>query len=264
MKKLVITGAAGRVASVLRPLLQDLAEQIVLSDLREVENLSDKESFVRSDLADRGAMRDLIAGSDGIIHLGGIANEGDWQSIRAGNIDGLINLYDAAALAGQPRIVFASSYHVVGFAPQSETLDSKAPMRPDGLYGVSKVFGEALASMYFDKTGQETAVVRIGSCFSDVHSHRMMKTWFSPTDFASLIRRAFAADTLGYRVLYGVSDNKDGWWINDQAEDLGWSPVDSSERFRADVAARFSPPEPGSPDDLLQGGVFTTFEIKSN
>lgn len=59
------------------------------------------------------------------------------------------------------------------------------PVKPDGLYGVSKCFGEAMASMYHSKFGQETALVRIGSCLEKPRDRRMMSTWLSPDDFVS-------------------------------------------------------------------------------
>jgi uronate dehydrogenase len=72
--------------------------------------------------------------------------------------------------------LFASSNHTVGFYRQDEYLDAAARLRPDGLYGVSKCFGEALARMYFDKFGQETALVRIGTCVERPANHRMLAT----------------------------------------------------------------------------------------
>jgi uronate dehydrogenase len=264
MRKLVITGAAGRIGTEIRPHLAALADELILSDRIEIVNLSDKERFIPCDLTDRDGLQELLQGCGGIVHLGGIANEARWSEILEGNIDGIVNLYDAAVRAGCPRIVFASSYHVIGYHKQTDTLDSSAPLRPDGLYGASKAFGEAIAQMYHDKTGIETAIVRIGSCFPDVHSHRMMKTWISPADFVRLIERAFTAPKLGCTVLYGVSANAESWWRNDQAARIGWTAIDSSEPFRAEVEASTEPPEPGTPDDIYQGGIFTTFPINTD
>ena len=57
----------------------------------------------------------------------------------------MYNLYEAARKSSvTPRIIFASSNHAIGFHKQSERLDANSLTRPDGLYGVSKVFGEAL------------------------------------------------------------------------------------------------------------------------
>ena len=105
----------------------------------------------------------MVAGCDGIVHLGGQSVEADWDTVRDSNIEGLYHLYEAARKHKVGRIFFASSNHVIGYYPQSQLLDAQTPPRPDGLYGVSKAFGEALASLYHDKFGIETAIVRIDS-----------------------------------------------------------------------------------------------------
>ena len=76
----------------------------------------------------------------------------------------MYNLYEAARKTGCTHPV-CSSNHAVGFYKQTDYLDDKALPRPDGLYGVSKVFGEAIASLYHDKFGIETAIVRIVPVF---------------------------------------------------------------------------------------------------
>ncbi len=188
-------GAAGGVGQALRPLLSQIAEAVVLSDITSINDLRPNERFVACDLADRGGVEALVTGVDGIIHLGGISLEKPFDLILQGNIVGLYNLYEAARAAGKPRIVFASSNHTIGYYRRDERIDSAVPTRPDPLYGVSKVYGEALASLYFDKFGQETLSVRIGSCFPEPRNPRMLATWFSARDLMTLCSRAF--ETLG-------------------------------------------------------------------
>ena len=54
------------------------------------------------------------------------------------------------------------------------------PRRPDTYYGLSKCFGEDLAQLYWDLHGIETVSVRIGSCFPEPTSVRMLSVWMSP------------------------------------------------------------------------------------
>jgi uronate dehydrogenase len=182
---------------------------------------------------DSPAVERLVDGCDGIVHLGGRSVEDTWEVIRSANIDGMFNLYEAARKTSKPRIVFASSNHAIGYHRQTERLDAEARIRPDGLYGVSKVFGEAIASMYHDKFGIETACVRIGSCFPEPRNQRMMATWLSYDDFVRLIERVFAVPVLGCPIIYGASDNDVSWWDNGKTGYLGWRPQDNSEAFRA-------------------------------
>ncbi|RWX78567.1 NAD(P)-dependent oxidoreductase [Neorhizobium lilium] len=258
LKRLLLTGAAGGVGQGIRPLLGELAETVVLSDIAEISDLRAGETFIRSDLADAAGVSTMMEGVDGVIHLGGVSIERPFNLILQGNIVGLYNLYEAARHSGQPRIVFASSNHVVGYYRRDEHIDSDVPPRPDSLYGVSKVFGEAIASMYFSKFGQETLSVRIGSCFEKPANPRMLATWLSQRDFVSLCGRAFATPRLAHTVIYGASANDEQWWDNRNAAFLGWSPKDSSSKWRVEVEAATGKQDPTDPAVIYQGGAFTS------
>jgi len=253
MNRILLTGAAGYLGRTLRPRLGELAATRRLSDIAEMGKATTGEEIVQCDLADLSAVQALVSGCDGIIHLGGISIEDSFSNILDSNITGCYNLYEAARKAGVQRIVFASSNHAIGFHKRTTTLDSDSVIRPDSLYGVSKVYGEALAHLYYDKFGIETAIVRIGSCLPKPLDRRMLSTWLSPDDFFRLIERAFVARHLGCPVIYGASDNKDSWWDNKKIAYLGWEPQDSSERFRSEF------PEPDKVSEVAaryQGGVF--------
>lgn len=256
LKRLLITGAAGGLGTMLRPFLGHVAEEIRLSDMVEVPGPQQHEKLVLCDLSDKAAVEALVKGCDGVLHLGGRSIEDTWEVIRTSNIDGMVNLYEAARKTGKPRILYASSNHAIGFYPQTERLDQASPTRPDGFYGVSKVFGEALASMYHDKFGIETACLRIGTCKPEPENHRMLSTWLSPGDFVRLIERVFTVETLGCPIIYGASANDAGWWDNSAVDYLGWKPQDNSEVFRAKLDAAMEHPGPEDPTVRFQGGTF--------
>jgi uronate dehydrogenase len=258
MKRLLITGAAGGLGSVMRRRLSHLAEVLRLSDVADLGEGAANEELVPCDLGNKAAVEALVEGCDGIVHFGGRSVEDTWEVIRNANIDGVFNLYEAARKHGCRRIVFASSNHAIGFYKQTERLDADSPVRPDGLYGVSKVFGEAIASLYFHKFGIETACVRIGSSFPEPKTHRMLSTWLSYDDFVRLIERVFAVPNLGCPIIYGASANNASWWDNSKVGYLGWVPKDNSEGFRVSLGERLAPPPPDAPDAIFQGGAFAT------
>ncbi len=131
------------------------------------------------------------------------------------------------------------------------------PLKPDGLYGVSKCFGEALARMYFEKFGQETALVRIGSCMEKPKNHRMLSTWMSYDDFLSMIECIFRAPRLSAARSSGVArTTTPRWWDNSHVSYLGWHPKDNAERFRAEIDATVVKPRPDDPIAIYQGGPF--------
>ncbi|HWT99020.1 MAG TPA: NAD(P)-dependent oxidoreductase [Terriglobales bacterium] len=257
LKRLLMTGAAGGVGTAIRPLLPALTETVLLSDLTTMGDLQPHESFQACDLGDRNAMDRLVAGVDGILHLGGISVEQPFDPILNANILGAYNLFEAARHHGRPRIIFASSNHVVGFYRRDERIDATALPRPDSLYGVSKVFGESLASLYFDKFGQECLSIRIGSCFPQPKNPRMLATWLAVEDLLDLCVCAFTVPKLGNAIVYGMSDNDEVWWDNSQAAFLGWKPKRSSHRWRAEITAAM-PEDPKDLATIYQGGAFAS------
>ena len=254
-QRVLITGAAGGLGRMFREKLAGYAA-LRLSDMADLGDAGPGEEIVYCDLSDAAAVDDLVAGCDGIMHLGGQSLEAEWQTILNSNIVGAYNLFEAARRHGKPRIIFASSNHVIGFHTRETRLDGASPQRPDSLYAVSKCFGEALGRYYWDKFAVENVAVRIGSCFSEPLDRRMMATWLSADDFVAMIEAIFAADRVGHTMLYGVSANREQWWDNSHAAYLGWTPKDSSEQFRSKIEAAHPLGDPEDPAIKYQGGGF--------
>jgi uronate dehydrogenase len=253
---LLLTGAAGGLGQALRPRLKANCKTLRLSDLRDFGAAEPGEEIVLGDLADAAAVDRMVAGSDAIVHMGGFSVEGPFEPILQANIVGVYHLYEAARRHGVKRVVFASSNHVVGYYRQGETIDAAAPPRPDGLYGVSKAFGEDLSRFYFDRWGIETACIRIGSSFPEPKDRRMLATWLSHDDLHRLITACLETPVLGHSIVYGMSDNAVTWWDNRLARHVGYRPQDSSDRFREAVFARTPEPDLSDPAALHQGGAF--------
>lgn len=259
MKRLLITGAAGALGKVARAGVGHLADTIRLTDIAEMAPATGNEEVMQADVTDFDAIRAVIDGCEGIVHLGGQPTEGPWDKVLNGNIIGFYNVYEAARQTGVKRIIFASSNHAIGFHPREKTLDANALPRPDTLYGVSKVYGEALASLYYDKFGIETAILRIGSCFPEPVDHRMLATWLSYDDFVRFIEAAITSPRIGCPIVYGASDNREQLWDNQLTSYVGWHPQDTSEPHRARLDEEKGKPASNDPSLLHHGGMFTSF-----
>lgn len=254
--RILLTGAAGGLGKVLRERLQPYANILRLSDIAEMAPADgEREEVVLCDLADKQAVDRLVEGVDAILHFGGVSTEHSFETVLGANICGTFHIYEAARRHGVKRIIFASSNHVVGFHSQSEVLDAHCLRRPDSYYGLSKSYGEDLASFYFDRYGIETVSLRIGSSFPEPQNLRMMSTWFSYDDLIQLIERSLYTEGVEHTVVYGVSDNTVNWWDNRYAAHLGYAPKDSSEQFRAKIDA-LAPLDENDPARLYQGGAF--------
>lgn len=254
--RLLLTGAAGALGRVLRQGLKTHARTMRVSDREPMQPAAAGEEVVQCELADRQAVHSLLEGVDAVAHFGGIPTEAAFDPILQSNIAGVFNLYEAARKQGVKRVVFASSNHVVGFRRQDERIDADAPVRPDGLYGVSKAFGENLSRFYFDRYGIETACLRIGSCFPAPRDRRMLTTWLSYDDLVELVRCCLVAPKLGHTIVFGTSNNPTSWWDNSKAAHLGFRPRDSTEPQRARVEAESPALDPKDPARIYQGGVF--------
>ncbi|MER8000508.1 NAD(P)-dependent oxidoreductase [Streptomyces sp. NPDC095613] len=258
-RTVLLTGAAGGVGTLMRDLLPAYGYELRLFDVAPVDGEPDA---ITADLADKEALREAVRGVDAIIHLAGISLEASFDKILRANIEGTYNLYEAAREEGVRRTVFASSNHAVGFTPRPQGDDPLIPVdtprRPDTYYGLSKCFGEDLAQLYWDLHGLETVSVRIGSCFPEPTTVRMLSVWMSPEDGARLFHAALTAENVGHTVVYGSSANTRLWWDLSSARALGYEPRDDSEVYAAKLVAEQGELDPGNPEHAHLGGAFTT------
>lgn len=100
--------------TLMRGLLPAYGYELRLLDVVPVDGEPDA---IAADLGDREALREAVRGVDAIVHLAGISLEAGFDKILRANIEGTYNLYEAAREEGVPRIVFASSNHVLGYTP---------------------------------------------------------------------------------------------------------------------------------------------------
>ena len=167
-ERILITGAAGRIGTMLRHRMARPQRILRLLDIAPLPQPGPGEHIeaVEADITDLDAMRQATQDVDAIIHLGGIAQESDWDRILHTNIHGTYTVLEAARSAGVKRVILASSNHAVGFHSYSgELVPDYVFPRPDTYYGVSKATNEALGSLYHDRYGIDVLCMRIGSCF---------------------------------------------------------------------------------------------------
>ena len=255
--RLLLTGAAGGLGRQLRQRLKPHCQVLRLSDIGDLGETAVGEELRPARLEDAAAVHALLTGVEAVVHLGGVSTEQPWQPILEANIIGVYNLYEAARQHGVKRVVFASSNHVTGFYRQDQVIDTAAPVRPDGLYGVSKAFGESLSRFYFDRYGIETVCLRIGSSFPEPRDRRMLATWLSYDDLERLVLASLTTPVAGHSVVFGMSDNPHVWWDNRLAAHIGYRPKDSSAVFSDAVNAR-QPTwlDTSDPTVQFQGGGF--------
>ena len=262
MKTVLITGASGDVGTHLR---RELAQKyrIRASDLRDPKETFKGQKFVRADISKFSDALRITKGVDAIVHLGGYSVEGPWEGILSANIVGCYNAFEAARRNGVKRILFPTSNHAVGFYRRDRTIDHHVYPKPDSRYGVSKVFGEALASLYADKYGMQMFCMRIGNVNPVPIDRRRLSILFTPRDLAQLVTIGIEHPDIRFEIVYGISGNKRAWYDNSNAFRLGYKPQDDSESFAAEVLAR---EKPGGHvvAEMHQGGIFCVEETIPN
>jgi len=261
MKKIVLTGAAGRLGSYLREPLSKMADELVSSDIADgVGTLYPGETYHKADLTSLDAMVDLLAGADMVVHFGAYGDEAPFETILGPNIIGAYNVWEAAYRNGVRRVVYASSIHAVGMHPKNDFIGTDAAHRPDTFYGLAKCFSEDLASLYWDKRGVESVCMRILSA-ANVGNPRAVGSWLSYDDLIQLVQRAIDTPVTGFTVIYGVSDNDRAPVDNARASFLGYRPRDNAEQFARQAFADGGQLDPQNPGDMCHGGPFAAVPL---
>lgn len=256
MKPILLTGAAGIVGRAIRPELARTRTRIVLTDLREIADLTANESFAKGDLADLDFVRSVTKNVAGIVHLGGLVGaDYTFDEVLRPNIIGAHNVFEAARENGVSRIVYASSAHCVGFIKRGRHIDDRTFPRPNGEYAVSKVFGEMAASYYADNFNLNILAIRIGYVGDDLSKERRLRTWTSARDLTQLIELGLNND-VGFEIVYGVSDNPDPFFDNSNAFRLGYRPRDNAADLVTDRSVLAERPDLDSIEGGVVGGGF--------
>jgi len=229
IKKIVLTGAQGRLGSYLREPLSKMTESLISTDITNApKELNQNEEYIQADLADMNAIKDIVAGADMVVHFGAVADEASFETLLGPNFIGAYNIWESARQHKVKRVVYASSIHAVGMYPKNEFIGVDVPHRPDTFYGLAKCFSEDLARMYFEKAQIEAVCLRIVSC-AQVTSSRALGTYLSYDDLVQLVTRSIDTPVTGFTVVYGVSNNDRSGLDNSKASFLGYRPKDNAE-----------------------------------
>lgn len=235
----LVTGSSGRMG---RPLCQDLADQgheVRLLDLNPHPEPPEGAAQYVGPLDETGPLQAALKGVDAVIHLAAIPNEDTWEATANKTIASTEFLLRECAAAGVRKVLLASSHHVAGFYDKSTVLPGNVLPRPDSYYGVAKATIEAFGALYHHQYGIDILALRIGSCFPRPPAPRSLAIWLSPRDMTGLVLAWLNTAGSTFRIAWGVSANTRGVLSTAPLEDMGYTPVDDSERFLPEILAQF-------------------------
>jgi len=265
--EVIVTGANGRVGTALFD-YQSPEYKYIPYD----RNSHPSRETIVGDISEYESVKIAFEGRDAAVHLAADPNvDAPFESVVQNNIIGAYNCLEACRECEITDVVLASSNHVVGmyekeFAPElykkdhDLLLNHRSPPRPDSLYGVSKVFLEALGRFYVEayEYPKRVYALRIGSVrpqeydnpYGDAekgvaqgnwerHSvpyrrevQRMKSTWQSRRDVASLIECCLQDDSVTFDIFYGVSNNDASWFdISHAGKRVNYKPQDSADQW---------------------------------
>jgi len=227
----LITGANGRIGSLLMCGLADLGWSTQGCDVAAGTNV------VAADITDLAALSLAARGCRSIIHLAATPNaKPGWETVNRLNIHGTRTVLEAARREGVAQVIFASSIHTVGALPAHTSLGPDLPPAPSGIYGASKLAGEALMQVYALKGQLSCISVRLCSFRPAPEDARELKTWLGHQDAIHLFDRCLHEPALGYQMIWGVSNNTRLSIYDPIADLIGYRPSQDAEGFLPSLA----------------------------
>ncbi|HYF70776.1 MAG TPA: NAD-dependent epimerase/dehydratase family protein [Ohtaekwangia sp.] len=165
--KVLVIGAGGQLGSELTQALWQIhgKEQVMASDVKLVQGELATGNFELLDVLDQARLNDLISKNKftTICHLAAVLsatgekNPGfAWKL----NMDGLINVLDAAVKHGVDKVYWPSSIAVFGPSTPKVNTPQDTTMDPATIYGISKLAGERWCAWYHAKYGLDVRSLR--------------------------------------------------------------------------------------------------------
>jgi nucleoside-diphosphate-sugar epimerase len=165
------------------------------SDINKIEIISG--DITNPDLV-KAAVK--LSGAERIIHLAALqmpfcrANPGMGARV---NVEGTVNIFEAARAGGLEKVVYSSSTAVYGAADDypERQFEHNSPLIPHSFYGVYKQDNEWAAKVYFEEAGISSIAIRPFVVYGPLRDQGMTST---PT---SAIKAAVKGE--GYEISYG-------------------------------------------------------------
>ena len=202
---------------------------------------------VQADISNLQAIRTAFTGIDTVIHMAAYLGP-EFSGQVSGNLIGAYNVFEAAREAGVKRFIFGSSgatqmqYEVdepIKSMVEARWDDVPSPRpiltpqdaaRPNGIYGATKVWGEALGRYYSDAHGMSVICIRIGRVVKEdwPYDARHAAVYCSHRDIIQMVEKCvLAPDNLRFDIFYAVSNNKGRYRDLDHAREvLDYEPQD--------------------------------------
>jgi UDP-glucose 4-epimerase len=225
--KVLVTGGAGYIGSVVASQLVDAGhETVVLDDLSRGhrEAVPEGARLLQGNLMEVEFARETISeGFDGVLHFAALSLVGESveqpEIYYRNNVCGTLNLLEAMREAGTGRLVLSSTAAVYG-EPVEIPIQESAPTLPTNPYGSSKLAADRLIGAVCDARGLAATSLRYFNVAGA--SGRFGEDHHPETHLIPLVLKA-AAESSSVKILGTDYPTRDGTAVRDyiHVEDLG-------------------------------------------
>ena len=158
MSKILITGGAGYVGSVLTPYLLTRGHKVSVIDLmiygKEVLKKDKNLKIIKGDIRNKNLLEKILPGHDVVIHLACISNDPSFELNpflgKSINLDAFTPLVEIAKKNGVKRFIYASSSSVYGVKKEKD-VDETISLEPLTDYSKFKIDCEIILKKYISE-----------------------------------------------------------------------------------------------------------------
>ncbi|MBV9257824.1 MAG: UDP-glucose 4-epimerase GalE [Ktedonobacteraceae bacterium] len=205
--KLLVTGGAGYIGSVMTALLIEGGHDVTVLDnlvKGHRQAVSPQAHFVQCDLLDAARLKEILReGFDGVLHFAALSlvgeSVGNPERYYRNNVVGTLNLLDAMREADVKRLVFSSTAAVYG-APEEIPILETAGTRPTNPYGGSKLAVDQMISFEAAAHGLAAVSLRyfnVAGASGNLGEVHHPETHLIPLVLSAAIGRRKAIDVYG-------------------------------------------------------------------
>ncbi|QQO09266.1 UDP-glucose 4-epimerase GalE [Breznakiella homolactica] len=219
---ILIIGGAGYIGShVAREFLDQGHTVTVYDNLSSglEQNLFPEEKFIKGDIMDYPALVQAMKGGfDALVHLAAFKGAGESmvkpEKYSLNNINGTVNIINAAAETGISNIVFSSTAAVYG-EPVYLPIDEKHPTNPENYYGFTKLEIEGTLRWYDKLKGIKFASLRYFNAAGYDVKGRITGLERNPANLIPVIMEAACGMRPEVQVFGSDYDTPDGTGVRD-------------------------------------------------
>jgi UDP-glucose 4-epimerase len=232
--RVLVTGGTGFIGgNVLRELLRQGHEAVafdIITDVDAVADIANKVTIVKGDVQEITVLIDTIKrhGITHIVHTASLLTSASqsrpWAALSI-NVNGTVNVLEAARIMDTAQVVYMSSTAVYGYTKEGEVINEEYEQKPVTIYGATKLFCEHYGVNYNKIYGLGFTALRFPIVYGPGQSYRGLSS------FKEVIEKPVMG--MPAKVTHGGDQKYDGVYVKDVASAIVAASAKSKTEHRA-------------------------------